>query len=34
MPYVRLASAVLLLLAGAYIVYYWLSSGSAVALPG
>jgi cytochrome c-type biogenesis protein len=27
-PYVRLASAVLLVLAGAYVIFYWLSSGS------
>ena len=33
-PYVRLASAVLLVLAGAYIVYYWLSSGGGATLPG
>ncbi len=32
--YVRLASAVLLVLAGAYIVYYWLSSGGGATLPG
>ena len=34
MPYVRLASAVLLVLAGAYIIYYWLSSGGGATLPG
>lgn len=34
MPYVRLASAVLLVLAGAYIIYYWLSLGGGAALPG
>jgi cytochrome c-type biogenesis protein len=28
-PYVQLASAVLLVLAGAYVTFYWLSSGSA-----
>ncbi len=33
-PYVQLASAVLLVLAGAYIIYYWLSSGGAATLPG
>lgn len=27
-PYVQLASAVLLVLAGAYVIFYWLSSGS------
>jgi cytochrome c-type biogenesis protein len=27
-PYVRLASAILLVLAGAYVTFYWLSSGS------
>jgi cytochrome c-type biogenesis protein len=27
-PYVRLASAILLVLAGAYVIFYWLSSGS------
>jgi cytochrome c-type biogenesis protein len=27
-PYVQLASALLLVLAGAYVVFYWLSSGS------
>lgn len=32
--YVQLASAVLLVLAGAYIIYYWLSSGGAATLPG
>ncbi len=33
-PYVQLASAVLLVLAGAYIIYYWISSGSGITLPG
>jgi len=34
-PYVRLASAILLVLAGAYVIFYWLSSGSGgVLLPG
>lgn len=33
-PYVQTASAVLLVLAGAYIIYYWLSSGGGAALPG
>jgi len=33
-PYVQLASAVLLMLAGAYIIYYWLSSGGGAILPG
>jgi cytochrome c-type biogenesis protein len=33
-PYVQLASAVLLVLAGAYIIYYWLSSGGGATLPG
>jgi hypothetical protein len=34
-PYVRLASAILLVLAGAYVILYWLSSGSGgVLLPG
>jgi cytochrome c biogenesis protein CcdA len=32
-PYVRLASAVLLVMAGAYIIFYWVSGGGAV-LPG
>jgi cytochrome c-type biogenesis protein len=32
-PYVRLASAVILVLAGAYVIYYWLSSGSGGVLP-
>ena len=32
-PYVRLASAVLLVLAGAYVILYWLSSGGAGVLP-
>jgi cytochrome c-type biogenesis protein len=32
-PYVRLASAVLLVLAGAYVIFYWLSSGSGGVLP-
>jgi cytochrome c-type biogenesis protein len=32
-PYVRLASAVLLVLAGAYMIFYWLSSGSGGVLP-
>ena len=32
-PYVRLASAILLLLAGAYVIFYWLSSGSGGVLP-
>lgn len=32
--YVQFASAVLLMLAGAYIIYYWLSSGGAATLPG
>jgi cytochrome c-type biogenesis protein len=32
-PYVRLASAVLLVLAGAYVIFYWLSSGSGGLLP-
>ena len=34
MPYVRLASAALLVVAGAYIVYYWLSYGGGATLPG
>ncbi len=33
-PYVRVASAVLLVLAGAYIIYYWLSSSGGATLPG
>ena len=33
-PYVQLASAVLLMLAGAYVLYYWLSYGSSYVLPG
>ena len=33
-PHVRLASAVLLVLAGAYVIFYWLSSGSGVGLSG
>lgn len=32
-PHVRLASAALLVLAGAYIIYYWLSSGGGAVLP-
>jgi cytochrome c-type biogenesis protein len=32
-PYVRLASAFLLVLAGAYVIFYWLSSGSGGVLP-
>jgi cytochrome c biogenesis protein CcdA len=32
-PHVRLASAVLLVLAGAYIIYYWLSAQSGTVLP-
>jgi cytochrome c-type biogenesis protein len=32
-PYVRLASAVLLIIAGAYVIFYWLSSGSGGVLP-
>jgi cytochrome c-type biogenesis protein len=32
-PYVRLASAVLLVLAGAYVIFYWLSSGGGGVLP-
>jgi cytochrome c-type biogenesis protein len=32
-PYVRLASAVLLVLAGVYVILYWLSSGSGGVLP-
>jgi cytochrome c-type biogenesis protein len=33
-PYVQLASAGLLVLAGAYVIFYWLSSGSGGVLPG
>ena len=33
-PFVRLASAILLTLAGAYVIFYWLSSGSAGVLSG
>jgi len=33
-PYVRLASAALLVLAGAYVIFYWLSSGGGGVLPG
>jgi cytochrome c-type biogenesis protein len=33
-PYVRLASAILLVLAGAYVIFYWLSSGSGGVLSG
>ena len=32
-PYVQLASALLLVLAGAYIIYYWLSAQSGTLLP-
>ncbi len=32
-PYVRLASAVLLVLAGAYVIFYWLSPGGGGVLP-
>jgi cytochrome c-type biogenesis protein len=32
-PYVQLASAVLLVLAGAYVIFYWLSSGNGGVLP-
>jgi len=32
-PYVRLASAILLVLAGAYVIFYWLSSGGEGVLP-
>ncbi len=32
-PYVQLASAILLVLAGAYIIYYWLSAQSGTILP-
>jgi cytochrome c biogenesis protein CcdA len=32
-PYVRLASAILLVLAGAYVIFYWLSSGGGGLLP-
>jgi cytochrome c-type biogenesis protein len=34
MPYVQLASAILLVLAGAYMIFYWLSSGSGGVLSG
>ena len=33
-PYVRLASAVLLVLAGAYVIFYWLASDGGGVLPG
>jgi cytochrome c-type biogenesis protein len=33
-PYVRIASAILLVLAGMYVIFYWLSSGSGGVLPG
>jgi cytochrome c-type biogenesis protein len=33
MPYLQLASAVLLTLAGAYVIFYWLASGSGAVLP-
>jgi cytochrome c-type biogenesis protein len=33
-PYVQLASAVLLVLAGAYVIFYWLPSGSGGVLSG
>jgi cytochrome c biogenesis protein CcdA len=33
-PYVQLTSAVLLVLAGAYVIFYWLSSGSGGVLSG
>ena len=33
-PYVQLVSAVLLVLAGAYVIFYWLSSGSGGVLSG
>lgn len=33
-PYVRLASAGLLVLASVYIIYYWLSSGGGATRPG
>jgi cytochrome c-type biogenesis protein len=33
-PYVRLASAALLVLAGAYVIYYWWSAQSGAVLPG
>jgi cytochrome c-type biogenesis protein len=33
-PYVRLVSAVLLVVAGAYVIFYWLSSGSGGVLSG
>jgi cytochrome c-type biogenesis protein len=32
-PYVQLASAILLVLAGAYVIFYWLSSGNRGVLP-
>ncbi len=32
-PYVQLASAIFLVLAGAYVIFYWLSSGSGGVLP-
>ncbi len=34
MPYVRLASAALLVVAGAYVIYYWLFYSAGSALPG
>ncbi|TCJ16427.1 cytochrome c biogenesis protein CcdA [Rubrobacter taiwanensis] len=34
MPYVRLASAALLVVAGVYVVHYWVSSQTGGALPG
>jgi cytochrome c-type biogenesis protein len=34
MPYVRLASGALLVLAGAYVIYYWWSAQSGAVLPG
>jgi cytochrome c-type biogenesis protein len=33
-PYVQLVSAILLVLAGAYVIFYWLSSGSGGVLAG
>lgn len=33
-PYVRLASAALLVVAGAYVIFYWFSSGGGATLPG
>lgn len=33
-PYVQLVSAVLLVLAGAYVIFYWLSSASGGVLSG